>query len=75
LGDTAYDYGWHEFTLRAKDGSEPIRKRLRYFELWSKDVSGHWKINIHINNLDAREQLGGGVSHWFLSDEHSAMVN
>src|SRR2546421_11325530 len=35
-GDIGYDYGWHEFTLRPKDGGQPIRKRLRYFELWSK---------------------------------------
>jgi|SRR5205823_3024708 len=27
-GGTAYDCGWHEFTLRPKDGGEPIRKRL-----------------------------------------------
>ena len=66
-GDTAYDYGWHEFTLRPK--------RLRYFELWSKDSSGDWKIAFHINNHDVREELGGSVSHWFLSEEHASTVN
>jgi len=74
-GDTAYDYGWHEFTLRPKDGGQPIRKRLRYFELWSKDSSGDWKIAFHINNHDVREELGGSVSHWFLSEEHASTVN
>jgi ketosteroid isomerase-like protein len=74
-GSFAYDYGWHEFTLTPRDGGKPIRKRLRYFELWSKDASGDWKINVHINNLDVREELGGSVSHWFLSDERSAQVN
>ena len=74
-GDTAYDYGWHEFTLMPKDGGEPIRKRLRYFELWSKDSSGDWKIAFHINNHDVREELGGSVSHWFLSEEHASTVN
>jgi len=74
-GSTAYDYGWHEFTLSPKDGGEPIRKRLRYFELWSKDPSGDWKIAFHINNQDVREELGGSVSHWFLREEHSATVN
>ena len=73
--DTAYDYGWHEFTLKPRDGGEPIRKRRRYFELWSKDASGDWKIAFHINNQDVREELGGSVSHWFLSEEHAATVN
>ncbi len=74
-GDTAYDYGWHEFILKPKDGGEPIRKRLRYFELWSKDSSGDWKIAFHINNQDVREELGGSVSHWFLSEEHASTVS
>jgi ketosteroid isomerase-like protein len=75
MGGTAYDYGWHEFTLKPKDGGEPIRKRQRYFDLWSKDSSGAWKIAFHINNQDVREELGGSVSHWFLSEEHAATVN
>ena len=74
-GDTGYDYGWHEFTLKPKNGGEPIRKRQRYFELWSKDSSGDWKIAFHINNQDVREELGGSVSHWFLSEEHASIVN
>jgi len=69
LGSTAYDYGWHEFTLTPKAGGEPLRKRLRYFELWSKDPSGDWKIAFHINNHDVRETLGGHVSHWFFSED------
>jgi ketosteroid isomerase-like protein len=69
LGDTAYDYGWHEFTLRSKNGGEQIRKRHRYFELWSKTASGEWKISLHITNEDVREELRGFVSHWFLSEE------
>lgn len=74
-GSIAYDYGWHEFTLRAKDGGDPIRKRLRYFELWRKDPSGQWKIAFHINNQDVREELNGSVSHWFFGEEHTAHVN
>ena len=74
-GDTAYDYGWHEFTLKPKDGGEPTRKRQRYFELWSKDSSGDWRIALHINNQDVREELGGSVSHWFLSEEPASTVN
>lgn len=70
LGDTAYDYGCYEFTLTPKNGGESIRKRQRYFELWSKSESGEWKISLQITNGDVREELGGFVSHWFLSEEH-----
>ena len=74
-GGTAHDYGWHEFTLKPKNGGEVIRKRQRYFELWSKDPSGSWKISLYINNQDIREELGGSLSHWFLSEEHAASLN
>ena len=68
LGDTAYDYGWHEFILNPKDGSETVRKRQRYFELWNRTSGGDWKISLHINNGDVPEKLGGSVSRWFLSE-------
>ena len=68
LGDTAYDYGWHEFTLKRRDGGEIIRKRERYFELWRKNSSGNWKISLLMNNADIREQMAGESSHWFLSE-------
>jgi ketosteroid isomerase-like protein len=67
LGRTAYDFGWHEFTLRPRSGRETIRKRHRYFELWKKNPSGDWKIALFIDNADVREELGGHVSHWFLT--------
>jgi ketosteroid isomerase-like protein len=71
LGDTAYDFGWHEFTMKPKNGAETIRKRQRYFELWKKNSSGDWKISLFINNADVREEMGGYASHWFLSEERS----
>ena len=71
LGDTAYDVGWHEFTLRPKSGGETLRKRSRYFEVWKKSSLGDWKILFFINNADVREELAGQVSHWFLREEHS----
>jgi ketosteroid isomerase-like protein len=71
LGNVAYDYGWHEFTLRPQNGGEPIRKRQRYFELWNKDAAGNWKISLHINNADVKEELNGTASHWFLKEEQS----
>ena len=69
LGSTAYDYGWHEFTLIPKNGGETIRKRHRYFELWKKNSSGDWKIFLSIDNADVREELAGQASHWFLKQE------
>lgn len=71
FGDTAYDFGCHELTLRPKNGGETIRKRHRYFELWKKNSAGDWKISLIINNADVREELGGQVSHWFLNQERS----
>jgi len=71
LGDTAYDYGWHEFILTPKKGGESIRKRQRYFELWKKMGSGEWKISFQINNRDVRDKLGGYTSRWFMSEEQA----
>ena len=71
LGDTAYSYGWHEFILTPRSGGPPIRKRQRYFELWNKTDSREWKISLHINNEDVREELGGYTSHWFMGEETS----
>jgi ketosteroid isomerase-like protein len=68
-GDSAYDYGWHEFMLTPKDGRGTIRQRQRYFELWNKDAEGKWTISLYINNADVREELNGFTSHWFLSEE------
>src|ERR1700693_3220090 len=59
LGRTAYDFGWHEFTLRPKSGGETIRKRHRYFELCEKNSSGELKIVILIVNHDVRDELRG----------------
>lgn len=71
LGDTAYDYGCHEFTLTPRKGGETIRKRDRYFEMWKKNSSGDWKISLFINNADVRDESAGQVSHWFLSQGES----
>lgn len=71
IGQTAYDFGWHEFSLTPKDGGQVIRKRQRYFEVWKKNSMGDWKISIFINNADVREEFGGHASHWFLSEETS----
>ena len=72
IGNTAYDYGWHEFTLTPKNGGDAIRKRQRYFELWNRDAEGNWTILLFINNADVREELNGFTSHWFLRDQSQA---
>ena len=75
LGDTAYDFGWHEFTLKPKSGGETVRTRQRYLEVWKKNPSGEWKISMFMNNDDVREELAGCVSHWFLSEEQAGESN
>lgn len=74
-GDSAHDHGWHEFTLMPKCGGVPIRKRERYFEMWTKKPSGEWKIAFLITNGDVKESFAGTESHWFLSEDRSPLVN
>jgi hypothetical protein len=73
-GASVHDYGWHEFTLTPKRGGAPIRKRERYFEMWTR-ASGAWKISFLITNDDVKERLAGGESHWFLSEDRSLLAN
>jgi len=68
-GNSAYDYGWHEFVLTPKSGGERIQKRHRYFELWTKNAEGSWKISMYFTNSDVREQLNGFATEWFLSEK------
>jgi len=70
-GESAYDYGWHEYILTPKAGGEPVRKRERYFELWSKDAKAEWKIAMHFTNSDVREEVNGVFTRWFLAEERS----
>ncbi len=57
LGDTAYDYGWHELTLSPKNGGEPVYRRTRYFELWGKQSNGDWRIEKFMDNGDLPDSL------------------
>jgi ketosteroid isomerase-like protein len=68
-GDIAYDYGWHELILTAKDSGEKKRLRHRYFELWRKDTATEWKISFFIDNADVPDQLAGLSSHWFFVED------
>lgn len=51
-GDFAFDYGWHELTLKPRQGGDPLRVRKRYLELWGKQNSGEWRIIRYIDNDD-----------------------
>jgi len=68
-GDTARDYGWHEWILTPKAGGPVVRRRDRYFELWTREQDGSWRISFFLNNADVREQIGSSVSRWFMTEE------
>lgn len=51
-GDLAYDYGWHELTLRPRNEGVPQLIRKRYLELWRKQKNGEWRIFRYIDNDD-----------------------
>ena len=54
-GDIAHDYGWHDLTLRPKDGGAPTRRRNRYVDIWRKDKKGKWKLWMYMDNLDVAD--------------------
>ena len=68
-GDTASDYGWHEWILTPKAGGSSLRKRERYFEQWTREPDGSWRICFFLNNADVPEQIGSSVSRWFKTEE------
>ena len=68
-GDTARDYGWHEWILTPKAGGPVVRKRDRYFESWIREQGSSWRISFFLNNTDVREQIGSSVSRWFMTEE------
>ncbi|MFZ3216324.1 MAG: DUF4440 domain-containing protein [Candidatus Acidiferrales bacterium] len=57
VGDVAYDFGWHEWTLTPKDGGAPISRRDRYVDVWRKNKDGRWKLWMYIDNRDVADPL------------------
>ena len=55
FGDSAFDYGWHVLTLKPKNGGEPVYRRTRYFELWSRQPDGDWRILRFMDNQDVAD--------------------
>ena len=69
LGETAYDWGWHNLTLIPKSGGAPISQRSRYLEIWQKNQNGKWQIQIFLDNEDrAPEMLPDEAMVWASSD-------
>ena len=52
LGDFAYDWGWHKLTLTPRQGGEPVRLKMRYFQTWKRQPDGGWKISFLISNRE-----------------------
>ena len=57
FGNCAFDYGWHELTLKPRKGGEPVYCRTRYFELWSKRPNGDWGISKFMDNTDVPDTV------------------
>ena len=68
-GDTACDYGSHEWILTPKAGGSTVRKRDRYFERWARDLDGSWRISFFLSNTDVPVRIGTSVSRWFMTEE------
>ena len=68
-GDTGRDHGCHEWILTPKAGGCSLRKRERYFEQWTREADGSWRIYFFLNNADVPEQIGSSVSRWFMTEE------
>ena len=57
FGSNAFDYGWHELTLTPRNGGEPVYRRTRYCELWSKQPNGDWRISRFMDNPDVPDTV------------------
>ncbi len=57
FGNNAFDYGWHELTLKPRNGGEPVYRRTRYFELWKRQPNGDWRISKFMDNCDVPDTL------------------
>jgi ketosteroid isomerase-like protein len=57
FGNSAFDYGWHALTLKPRKGGEPVYRRTRYFELWSKQPNGDWRISKFMDNTDVPDTV------------------
>ena len=61
VGDLAYDYGWHNFTLTPKQGGASIERHERYVDIWKKNAEGQWKLWMYMDNRDVPQQMVAAV--------------
>ena len=59
-GNVAHDYGWHDFTLTPKDGSQALHRRDRYLDIWRKNKEGKWKLWMYMDNRDIADPFPKG---------------
>jgi ketosteroid isomerase-like protein len=57
LGDTAIEYGWHEWTLTPKASGAASMIRERYVDIWRRKADGAWKLSLYINNADHQPEM------------------
>jgi ketosteroid isomerase-like protein len=61
LGDTAIEYGWHEWTLTPKPGRAVNVIRERYVDIWRRRADGAWKLSLYINNADHEPEMPDSI--------------
>jgi uncharacterized protein (TIGR02246 family) len=52
VGSTAQAWGWFDQTLTPKDGSEPLRIRGKFLDVFQPDEAGDWKLARCAYNAD-----------------------
>ncbi len=52
VGDLAYDYGWHLWSLKPKAGGDVAVRKDRYVDVWKKNEKGEWKLQMYMDNPD-----------------------
>lgn len=57
MGNTAFDWGWHNLRLTAKKGGKTVTRKTRYLEIWQKEADGQWRIAIFVDNADVKPQM------------------
>jgi ketosteroid isomerase-like protein len=61
-GGIAIECGWHEMTLRPKNGGLSEFRRTRYVEGWRRGADLAWRIVLFIDNADHKPKLVENLS-------------
>jgi hypothetical protein len=60
-GDTAIEYGWHEWTLTAKPSGKKNIIRERDINIWRRQADGGWKLSLYINSADHAPEMADSL--------------